>query len=81
MSSRIQFARYIKAPIALRYGTLGPRISSSSSRGRKWSFSHQVIEQPFECSKDELSPCKSASRLFLCMLTNEQEFHLENVNL
>jgi len=32
-----------------------------------------------ECSKDELSPCKSASRLFMCMLIHEQEFHLENV--
>jgi hypothetical protein len=42
-------------------------------------FSHQVNEQPLECSKDELSPCKSASGLFMCMLIDEQEFHFKNV--
>jgi hypothetical protein len=34
------FVKYIKAPIALRYGTSGPRISSSSSQGRKMVFFH-----------------------------------------
>jgi hypothetical protein len=48
-------------------------------KGEKGLFSHQVNEQPLECSNDELSPCKSASGLFLCMLINEQEFHFENV--
>jgi hypothetical protein len=64
ISGRVQFARYIKAPIALRYGTSGPRISSSFSRGRNGLFSHQVIEQPLKCSKDELSLCKSVLGLF-----------------
>jgi hypothetical protein len=47
--------------------------------GENGLFSYQVIEQPLECSKDEHSPCKSDSGLFLCMLIDEQEFHLENV--
>jgi hypothetical protein len=79
ISGRMQFSRYIGASIALRYGTSGPRFSSSSSPRRKWSFSRQVIEQPLECSKNDLSPCKSASRLFLCMLIDKQKFYLENV--
>ena len=33
MSSLVQFARYISAPIALRYGTFGPSNSSFSSLG------------------------------------------------
>ena len=40
---------------------------------------HQVTDPPLECSKDELYPCKIALGLFLCMLINEQEFHLEDV--
>jgi hypothetical protein len=48
--------------------------------GKNGLFSHQIIEQPFECSNDELSLCKSASGLFLCMLIDKQEFHLENVH-
>jgi hypothetical protein len=47
--------------------------------GENSLFSHQVNEQPLECSKDELSSCKSASRLFLCMLIDEQEFLFKNV--
>jgi hypothetical protein len=35
ISSLEQFARYISAPIALRYGTSKSRIYSSSSSGRK----------------------------------------------
>ncbi len=30
ISGRVQLARYIRAPIALRYGTSGPTISSLS---------------------------------------------------
>ena len=33
MSGLVLLARYINAPMALRYGTYGPRISSPSSRG------------------------------------------------
>ena len=40
---------------------------------------HQVTNPPLECLNDELFPCKIASGLFLCTLTNEQEFHLEDV--
>ncbi|GKD26690.1 hypothetical protein Tco_1232904, partial [Tanacetum coccineum] len=39
MSGLVQFARYIRAPITLRYGTSGPRTSSSSSQGRNGSLS------------------------------------------
>jgi hypothetical protein len=38
ISSLEQFARYISAPVALRYGTFKPRISSSFSSGRKRSL-------------------------------------------
>jgi len=37
ISGLVQFARYIRAPIALRYGTSGPSISSFSSCGWKGS--------------------------------------------
>ncbi|KAL3627706.1 hypothetical protein CASFOL_029069 [Castilleja foliolosa] len=39
ISGLVQLARYIKAPIALRYGTSVPRSSSFSSLGRNGSFS------------------------------------------
>ena len=38
ISGLVQFARYISAPITLRYGTSGPKISSSSSGGQKGFF-------------------------------------------
>ena len=38
MSGRVQLARYISAPIAPRYGTLGPSASSPFSQGRNESF-------------------------------------------
>ena len=34
----VQLVRYIRAPIALRYGTSGPRTSSFSSQGRYGSL-------------------------------------------
>jgi hypothetical protein len=34
----LQFARYTSASITLRYGTSRPKISSSSSSGRKGYF-------------------------------------------
>ena len=39
ISGQVQYARYIRAPIALRYGTYRPTISSLFSQGRKRSFS------------------------------------------
>ncbi|GJX90614.1 hypothetical protein Tco_0343940 [Tanacetum coccineum] len=39
MSGLVQIVRYIRAPIALKYGTSGPRTSSSSSHGRNGSLS------------------------------------------
>ena len=38
MSRRVQLARYISTPIALRYGTSGPNNSSFFSQGRNGSF-------------------------------------------
>lgn len=35
----VYFARYIKAPIALRYGISRQKNFSSSPWGKKWSFS------------------------------------------
>ena len=60
MFRRIQLARYISAPIALKYGTSGPsNFSSFFAR----TNSHQVIEQPLENLKDALYPYKNTSRL------------------
>ncbi|MFL4350877.1 hypothetical protein P9369_22415, partial [Escherichia coli] len=39
MSGRVQLARYIRAPKALKYGTSGPGICSDSSHGRNGYFS------------------------------------------
>jgi hypothetical protein len=39
VSGLVLFARYISAPIALRYGYSGPKVSSPSSHGRKGSLS------------------------------------------
>ena len=38
MSGRVQLARYINAPMALRYGTSGPSNSSPLSLRRNGSF-------------------------------------------
>ena len=40
MSGLVQFAKYMSAPTALKYGNSGPRTSSPSSLGRKGSFSY-----------------------------------------
>ena len=37
--SRVQFVRYVSAPIAHKYGPSGLRIASTSSLGRNESFS------------------------------------------
>ena len=39
MSGLVQLARYIRAPMALRYGNSESRISSFSSQGRNGSVS------------------------------------------
>ena len=38
MSGLVHCAKYIRAPITFRYGTLGPSIRSSSSLRRNESF-------------------------------------------
>jgi hypothetical protein len=40
-----------------------------------------MTNQPLEYSKDEFYSYESASGLPLCILTGEQEFHLESVQL
>jgi hypothetical protein len=40
ISDRVQFARYISAPMALRYGTSGPKPYSSSSLGSERILIH-----------------------------------------
>ena len=40
-----------------------------------------MINQPLEYSKDKFYSYESASGLPLCVLTGEQEFHLESVQL
>ena len=42
---------------------------------------HQVTNQPLEYSKDKFYSYESALELPLCILTGEQEFHLESVQL
>ena len=69
MSGRVQLARYIGAPIALRYGTSGLSNSSFFFHNDKIGhFSLQVIRQPLDNLKDMLYPYKNASKLSQCML-------------
>jgi hypothetical protein len=42
---------------------------------------HQVTNQLLEYSKDKFYSYETASRLPLCILTGEQGFHLESVQL
>ena len=76
MLDRVQCARYIKALIAIIYGTSRPRVYSPSFLGQKGSF---LTSSDRTTDMDELYPCESVSRLSLCRLTDEQEFHLEGV--
>jgi len=62
MSGHVQFAKYVRAPIAL--GTSGSKSSSPSSGRQKGSFSHQVIVQPLEMLVDEFYPYKNASSFY-----------------
>ena len=59
----IQLARYISAPISLRYGTQDQVIFPSFRKDEMGLFSHQVIGQPLENLKDALYPYKNASKL------------------
>ena len=64
MSGRVQLARYISAPLALRYGTSGPSNSSFVfGKNDMGLFSHQVIGQPLENLKDAFYLYKNASKL------------------
>ena len=71
-------ARYISAPIALRYGVLQDQ-----------EFSHPFLEvgmnlylhqQPLEYLMDVLYPYKIFSTPFLCMQIDEQKYRLSNAN-
>jgi hypothetical protein len=42
ISDLVQFARYMRTLMALRYGTWGPKISYPSSRGLNWSVSISI---------------------------------------
>ena len=64
MSKCVQLARYISAPITLRYGTSGPSNSSFFFRKDEMGhFSLQVIRQQLENLNDALYPYKNASKL------------------
>ena len=76
ISGRVQFARYISALIALRYGTFRPSSSSLSSLELKGHFSFQMNKLPWE---NLICPYQRASRLSLYMLTNGLIIHLESV--
>ena len=63
MFGRVQLARYISAPIALRYGTSGPsNYSFFFYKDEMGPFSHQVIGQSLENLKNALYPYKNASK-------------------
>ena len=74
----MQFARYTKVSIALRYGNSRPRISSFF-KGENIHYYHQMTNQSLEYSNDGFYPYESSSGLPLFILTGEQEFHLECV--
>ncbi len=76
----MQFARYTKVSIALKYGNSGLRISSSF-KGENIHSYHQMTNQSLEYSNDGFYPYESSSGLPLFILTSEQEFHLECVQL
>ena len=64
MFGHVQLAKYIRAPITLRYGTSG--LSTSSFffwNDEMGPFSHQVIGQPLENLKDVFYPYKNTSKL------------------
>ncbi len=59
ISGLVLLARYISAPIALRYGTSGPRSSLYYYLEVEiYLSSHLVNELPFECLMDVLCPYK-----------------------
>ena len=78
ISGLVVLARYISAPIALKYGTSEPRISSSFLKVEMDPYSHQVNEQPSEYLMDALHPYIIFSTLFLCGHIDEQKYHLSN---
>ena len=78
MSGLVQIARYISAPITLRYGTSGPNNFSLSSLGQKRFFSLQVNELSSKKLMDVIYPYESDSRLSLYMLTNKLTFYLKS---
>ena len=58
ISGRVQLARYINAPMTLRYGTSGPSKFSPFLQGRNESFFTQVNGQSLANLKDVLYPYK-----------------------
>jgi len=53
MSALVVLARYISAPIALRYGTSGPRGSSFSSWGWNGSLLTSSVQRPIPVDMDK----------------------------
>jgi hypothetical protein len=79
ISGLVLFARYINAPIALRYGYSAPRTSSPSSLGRygSWSTCNDLpiigVLAGYAFSKPNLS------NTFQCKLIGGLICHLQNV--
>ena len=67
----VLLARYISALIILRYGTLGPRSFSLSSRGKNISSSYLVKKFALECSMDVIYSYKIFLKKFMYKLTGE----------
>ena len=63
MFEYVQLARYISAPIALRYGTSGPITLHPFRKDEMSLSSHQVIGQPLENLKNALYLYKKRSKL------------------
>ena len=58
MSGCVRFARYIRALIALKYGTLDQEFLHHLLKSENGLYGHQLTIQLLECSKNERYPFK-----------------------
>ncbi|KAK9083541.1 hypothetical protein Scep_030012 [Stephania cephalantha] len=79
MSSLVQFARYISAPIALKYGTSDQVALHHFHEVEMDPYPLQVIRQPLESSMDAPCPYKIFLIFFQYNLIDGQVLHLKNV--
>jgi len=71
--------RYVRAPIALRYGTSGPKkVLHPFQENKKNLFSHQVIVRPSKMLIDKLYPHIKRFKIYSMYVFYEEKFLLES---